>query len=450
MKNIPQMAIGIQLILTSLLPAVAIAVEQADKTESTGRTAYFAQMPFRESPFADLRGIYPISRQKSDTYNHFRFEFDSQDRPVEISFRLGDRIRNLNLAANVLTFAPVTRIEYDNGRETRTFHDAHMNRMTVNGSVYTEVFEYDADGNRKSLEFLGIDGEAVESDWGIARYSWRISKDGTVTENRFNLQNEPIEIRPGFPFFCLKLHYDQNGWLTLMENYGKDCDTLTTNELNAAQDKLQYTASGDMYAWNVYDASDQRSVGNGPRVARGVRGFDSLGQEIIEFYEDEFGNLMTNAYGWTHAKTEFDLNGNMIGRLNYGLEGKPALNEQLGFAGYRMQFDETGMNRLLLNYVDAQGNPAVHRVRGYYLVRTHYDDSGNPILTRFEGIDGEIVNRLDNGVGIIERHYDGLGRLNRVELFNKDHQPVRHRTEDWHRTSYLYRGDGPLIEVHKN
>jgi hypothetical protein len=325
-----------------------------------------------------------------------------------------------------------------------------MNPTTGNGDAFSEVYEYDTDGNRSSLTFYDVAGEPVESGWGIARYQWRISKDGTVTENRFNLAGEPVEIRPGFPFYCLKLHYDQNGWLALMENYGKNCKALTENELNAAQDKLQYTAAGDMYAWNVYNGEQQRSAGNGPRVARGLRGFDTLGQDASERFEDANGKPMTNAYGWTHSKARFDRYGNMIFRLNYNFKDLPAINEQLGFAGYHMQYDETGLHRLSLKYLDEHKQAAVHKKRGYHQVVSHYDAAGNMVRTRFEDVGGEIVNRIDSGVGIIERVYDEQNRLSSIELFDKDHRPVRHAREDWHRSTYIYHANGPLLRIEKS
>jgi len=445
-----QILVLILILLCQFVPSQTVGDELAHVGTNVNSTAYFAQMPFRESPFADLRGIHPISEQQAANYNHFRFLYDAYGRPIEISFRLGNRVRDLNLSANALTFAPVTRIRYRDGQEIRTFFDKYMNPTTGNGDTFSEVYEYDRDGNRSTLSFLDIEGQSIDNGWGIARYEWSVSRDGTVTENRFNLKGEAAEIRPGFPFYCLKLHYDQNGWLALMENYGKTCQELTQNELNAAQDKLQYTAGGDMYAWNVYDSNEQRSEGNSPRVARGLRGFDALGQDISERYEDAQGKPMTNAYGWTQSKAEFDEYGNMIQRFNYDLAGQLAVNEQLGYAGYEMEFDEDGMNRLVLRYLDEQLRPAVHKTRGYHEVRTGFDANGDLERIQYLGVNGESVNRLDNGIGTIERRYDDKHRLVSVELFDKDLQPIRHAREDWHRSTYIYHSAGPLIRIERS
>jgi hypothetical protein len=262
-----------------LVPVVALFLltfeapafgDQIDALPTTAeRVAYYAHMPFRETPFADLRGIYPITAFEARRHKHFRFVYDAKDRPVEVSFRFGDETQNLNITRNALTFTPVIRIEYEDGRETRSFYDRFMNPTLANGA-FREEYELDDDGNRLSLKFYDVEGARIESDWSVYAYEWSIDRRGTVTEKRFNSQGEPVSIRPHFPFYCLKLHYDQRGLLALMENYGKTCEELTLNNLNAAQDKLQYNTRGGFYAWNVYNAEEERSLGNGPMVARGI------------------------------------------------------------------------------------------------------------------------------------------------------------------------------------
>ena len=282
---------------------------------------------------------------------------------------------------------------------------------------------------------------------GVYVYEWSIDRTGTVTETRVGRGGKAVSIRPHFPFYCLKLHYDQRGLLALMENFGETCNELTLNKLNAAQDKLQYNASGGIYAWNVYDANEQRSVGNGPMVARGIMERDALGHTTREYYEDANGRIMTNAYGWTNTYASFDDVGNMVGRFNHDADGKRINNSQLAYSGYTMDFDEDGEHRLRLSYQNADGSPATHLTRGYHAVRAEYDDQGNRIRLRFEDPAGELVNRKDYCAAVFQYSYDDRNRISSMRLFDEKLQPARHCENGWHERTYHYHPQGPLSHV---
>jgi len=431
----------IALICTTVAAAAANPVS-AD-VAAGGRVGYYAHMPFRETPFADLRGIYPLTAEAAQIHKHYRLVYDTAGRVVEVSFRLGDALQELNVSRNALTFTPVTRIRYDDGRETRTFFDRHMNPATANG-VYREVYELDRDGNRNALYFYDVDGRRIESDWGVYEYRWSVDRRGTVTEQRTDESGDPVAIRPHFPFYCLKLHYDQRGLLALMENFGFDCETLTRNELNAAQDKLQYNAMGGIYAWNVYDADEQRSIGNGPMVARGIMERDALGHTTREYYEDAAGRMITNAYGWTDTYAKFDRHGNMIERSNRDVDGNLANNPALGYARYVLEYDETGQHRVRLSYFDADGNAVAHRKRGYHDVVSDYDSRGNRIRNRFLDTDGAPVERTDTCAAYYGYEYDKRNRPISLRLFDARQRPAQHCADGWHETRYYYHPDGPL------
>jgi hypothetical protein len=410
------------------------------------RVAYFTQMTFRETPFADLHGIYPIAEEQSKNHNHYRFSYDSLGRPVEVSFRLGDDIRNLNVSSNALSFAPVIRIEYGEGMEVRTFFDRFMNPTLANGA-FREVYEVDEDGNRISLRFYDVEDARIESNWGIYIYEWTVNRRGTVTETRSDSHGEPVSIRPHFPFYCVKLHYDQQGLLALMENYGTTCEELTLNDLNAAQDKLQYDARGGFYAWNVYDAEEKRSVGNGPMVARGIMERDDLGHTTREYYEDVGGKVMTSSYGWTNSYASFDEHGNMVERFNHDATGKRTNNPLRGYSGYIVTYDKSGKRRTNLIYQDADGSAATHLTRGYHSVKTEYDDRGNRVRSRFEDSAGDLVNRKDFCAAVFEYEYDDRNRLVSRRLLDKELLPARHCEGGWSETTYHYHPKGPLSHI---
>lgn len=431
----------IAILLLLALPGMGIAGESFSDQ-------YFAKMPFRETPFADLRGIIPISQEKAKIHKHYRFRYDEFARLIEISFRMGDQIQDLNISRNVVTFAPVIRIQYQGNKEIRTFFDRHLNAILSNG-VFREVYQLDGDGNRQKLVFFDPDGKRISSLWGIFEYQWQIDRKAVVTEQRLNEKSEAVSIRPGFPFYCLKLHYDQRGFLALMENYGKDCSKLSLNSLNGAQDKLQYDNKGNMYAWNVYDEKEHRSIGNGPKVARGIMESDDMGNTLREYYQDTEGNMMSNSYGWTDTYAGFDHFGNMISRFNHDREANRMDNPDLGYSGYEIQFDKTGQKRVSLKYLDQNLNPAEHKKRGYHLVESQYDQKGNLIRFLFKNTQGLLVNRKDNCAAIYEYQYDNKNRRIQMLLLDENKNPTVHCQSGWSETRYFYHPTGALLKTER-
>ncbi|MGB1200914.1 MAG: hypothetical protein ACPG5R_05065 [Cognaticolwellia aestuarii] len=310
----------------------------------------------------------------------------------------------LTIGRNAVTHAPHIKIRYEDNKEIRTFFDQFGHQTKANG-VYREVYSLDDLGQRTSMYFENESGERTESNWGVYEYKWEVDKRGTVTENRFDLEGKVEEIRPGFPFYCLKLHYDQRGYLAMMENYGKDCSQLTKNKLNGAQDRLIYNAHGFMEAWNVYDDNEQRIKGNSPNVAIGKMEHDSFGNTTREYYLDEKRLPISNAYGWFDSRAKFDQHGNMISRFNYDEKGQKANNPNLGYAGYVLTYDQQGLHRISIAYFDKNNIPVNHMIRGYHSALTEYDMLGRKRKITYLDKTQSVVNRKDNGIAVITFNY---------------------------------------------
>jgi YD repeat-containing protein len=406
-------------------------------------TEYYSTLPFRESPFADLRGIHPLTAEQAAARNHFRFEYDGLGRPIRISFRLGEVLRELNHASNFFFASSRMDIEYGQGEERRRFFDRHGNPVSVQGA-YRQRFELDDMGYREALHFEDAAGQSVQNDWGIARYHWRIRPDGTVIEHREDLAGEPVAMRPNLPFYELHLHYGPGGWLALMQNFGLD-GVLVDNALHAAQDKLEYEADGDMRAWNVLDRNHRPVRGNSPHVARGVGEYDRWGYDVGSRYEDEKGEPIRSAYGWGRGTVRHDRFGNMIERRTGDEHGNPGINELLGYAGYRLGWDESGLNRLSLEYFGVDGEPVVHRQRGYHVVRSSYDDRGNRIRNAYFDTAGQAVNRIDTGFASIAYRYDERNRLVETRYFDRRGAPVNHAEKGWAIERLEYNRAGEVV-----
>lgn len=373
----------------------------------------YSQLPFRETPFADIKGIFPISDKLAQGRKHYLLTYDNLDRVVEMQFLQDGKTVPLNINKNVVTNAPHIKITFSDNKEVRTFFD-QFGQATQSNGAFKEVYSLNNKGERVALQFEDKAGNKITNNWGIYQYTWDIDAKGTVTEQRIDKNGQAAKIRPGFPFFCLKLHYDQRGFLAMMENFGKDCKTLTQNNMNAAQDKLTYNKHGFMYSWNVYDAQENRAKGNGPNVATGMMEHDSYGNTTREYYLDEFGNQIHNAYGWFDSVATYDNHGNMSSRFNYDPDGNKARIETLGYSGYKLTYDKQGRNRTSLSYYDQHDKPTMHLQRGYHSVQHFYNAQNQVIKIQFLDLQGRLTNRLDNGIAYIEYEYTaaGLKRIN--------------------------------------
>ncbi|WDI30970.1 hypothetical protein PUV54_13500 [Hyphococcus flavus] len=379
---------------------------------------YFATLPFRETPFAPLSGIHRLTEADAAQRNHFRFEYDRKGRPIRVAFMLGDLVREVNDAANYYFYTPVVEISYGPSTETRIFFDKHGNRINANGDVFREQYTLDKNGYRKELTFYDHKDEPSANSWGVVRYEWSILDDGEVIEKRFDTEGNLAPLRASLPFYETRLHYGYAGWLSVMRNYGLE-GKLVLNELNAAQDMLEFNANGDIMSWNVLDVNGDLIDGNSPRIARGIMEKNEFGYDISERYENAAGERVMNAYGRTYNKTTYDEFGNYLERGNYTLDGSSLLiNEQRGYAGFRYEYDPSGHNRISLELFDENKKGVANATSGFARVEYDYDQQGNMIEIRFLTTDGVLMDRNDTGLAIIQHEYDSRGRRIETRYLN--------------------------------
>ena len=417
--------------LVFLIPLASGAVSgEMPKLQPLGEAkfvAYFYTLPFRESPFANVVGIHPMSETEAANRNHYRFEYDSLHRPIRITFMLGDTPRQTNRTANFFFRTSRIDISYVSSRETRMFFDRFGNPALARG-VFKEIYELDEAGYRTRLTFQNADGTRAQSDWGVAEYLWQVEKDGTVIEKHFNLDGDTVVKRPNLTFYTLRLNYGPHGWLSLMENYGPEGKVLVNNTMNGAQDKLEYDANGDMRAWNVFDENRVRVKGNSPRVHRGLRDYNSNGFIARTYYEDENGVRMKSVNGWGESTTTYDKYGNMLERWTHTVDGKKrAINERLQYSGYLKEWDKTGLLELSRKYMLADGTaPATHANVGAHIVKFEYDEVGNTTKLRHYDADGNLVSSRDFGAAIIAFEYDDKNRVTARKLMDVNGKLTNH------------------------
>ena len=395
----------IYLILVFCLAIINNSEANASKNTDELKVVYYSTIEFVETPLSYLKGSVPLKKNVALSRNHYRFSYDSQNRLISIAFYNGTTSKNPDHTANLFTLAHRMKFSYQENVEKVTFFDTKGKQTNVLGSCSQFVFKLNKLGFRESLHFLDTNGNRVENSWNIFEYKWEYLNDGAVLEDRFNKQGKQVSIRPGFEFYKLKLYFNTLGHITLMQNVDKD-GNLIENTSGASQDKITTNASGNFLQWQVLDNKHKLEKGNGPDVAIGIQKFNNFGYESELEHRDENNHPMYSAYGICISKTEFDRFGNISERAFYNEMNKPSNHKSAGYHKLKIKWDKFGNSRELLSYFDINDKPTNHVTRGYHAVKYHYHRNKNLIRIDYLDVNGQLVNRKDNGIAYMTYQYN--------------------------------------------
>ncbi len=201
-------------ILLALAGMVFSCTPKAEDTSNN--TEYFRHIQFTETPYDQITGIYPLSKEEAKEINHYRFDYNENGKLAEVSFR-----RGTNLLSYSSLGSPVIKIEYLPGKEIQTYFDKDGKQQKRVGA-WKAVYKLDENGNRTGLSFEDKDGNKMTNRNEIAYYTWKVLDDGMVQEKRYNLKDEETVMNPFCPFYELRFSYDNAGRPVRMANYMAD------------------------------------------------------------------------------------------------------------------------------------------------------------------------------------------------------------------------------------
>ncbi len=383
---------------------------------------YFSSILLRESPYPYPQGIVPLTQKEALSRKHYRFMYNPKQQLIEVSFWHKNTRVDPNHTANYFMQTSIQRMSYFDDQQIVTYFDRFENPVTLGEGVIRDVYSLDEFGKRVHLHFEDVNGHKVENRWNISDYEWAVQLDGSVIEDRYDLKGQPQNLRTGFPFNRIRLCYEPNGMLALMQNIDST-GKLINNETGVAQDRLTFDALGRWYGWTVLDADNNLKEGNGPGVAKGVNIPDKYGYETKLHYEDRLGQSIKGRYGFYVGRRSYDEFGNYDATWFEDSQGNLKVNELHGYAYADYTWDTSGINLLSIAFYDAQKRP-VMRKGGYHKMVRSYNPDGLLGKIAFYGTEDEKVNRSDNGAHYYEYKYHSNNALQERRRFDKEDREI--------------------------
>ena len=319
---------------------------------SSNNTEYFRHIQFTETPYDQITGIYPLSKEEAKKINHYRFDYNENGKLAEVSFR-----RDMNLLSYSSLGSPMIKIEYLPGKEVQTYFDKDGTQQKRVGA-WKAVYKLDENGNRTGLSFEDKDGNTMTNRNEIAYYTWKVLDDGMVQEKRYDMKDEETIMNPFCPFYELRFSYDNTGRPVRMANYMADtlydCTAENCGDIGVSYFTFKNNEKGGLTYFSVHNTRGQLS------------------------------NLYS---GWAKFENKLDENGNVLERVSYDQDDELLSGKSMPINAY--VYDDYG-SVVETNFLDKNRNP-FENDRGAATIRYSYDKIGNPVDTVYLSAAKEVV-----------------------------------------------------------
>jgi len=334
------------------------------------KTEYYRHLIFRETPFSDTRGNHQIDMATAQKETHYRFVYDSQDRLVEVSHRLGDFIINDNDNwDSFIWFSPKMTIEYSRAQEVRYYYNRLDKKIEAHGKMHKAVFDLNEKGQRTAVKFYDKDDKPSENSWGIHTYQWTILGEGNVMEKRFNLKDESQPIRPNFTFHTVKLEYGDDDLLDFVHHLD-DNGNYINNTMKAAMDRIVYDQEENFSRWMVFDKDLKLVNGNAPEFAIGEHLYDARGNKVELRGFGVIGERKAMPTGVARVLNIYD-------KYNNQIEVKILDLEDNLLQRVKREYSKDGKRIEWIRYVDENGKLHIPQGANFAAIKFDYKQDGS-------------------------------------------------------------------------
>lgn len=370
------------------------------------------------------------------------------------------------------------RYTYENGRKIREeyYDEKGMPSFRTDIGCAIQTFEYDGKGEVCTEAYYGLDGEPVlRKDTGYAMVTYRDNENGQRCFVRFYDKDGRLVI--GAKDHCAGYNYtyDDRGNREKVQYVGLDEELMIRRDLGYAQVKYKYDAHGNVKEGRYFDEDGKPAIRKGEGYAWYTSKYDDDGNWLETCYYIGEGEtpVLRQDKGYFKVVNEYYDDGKLKSQKFYGLGGEPELviSTEYGCAGFEYEYDdeyecdyenkfglkyeqnEKGI-RKTIRYIGLDGKPMIRKELGFAVKETIYDkedhaifevyfddsddknitvrkeggyaafqdifENGTWIEGRYYDIDGKLTLRNDNGYAVIKNEYDEYGQRIKEYYYGED------------------------------
>jgi len=360
----------------------------AHESSTVHHEAFFANLPFWESPYVPFKGACPITAAEASKRVHLKLDYDKDNRVIAAHIKIGDHYKEFEgFFGNLYINAPLTKVSYHNNLELHDFYDRFGSRTTVQGNIYQKVYEKDEHGRNILLSFLDSKGAHTTDMFGVQEYRWSHQQDGGIIEERLDSKGKIVPLRGDFVLGRTKMYFNDQGYFGTLQNVDEK-GRITNTSSGVAQYAYYYDAQGRFQRWEVYDANGERT--RGPSHTSGEQNtFHGYDLENIIFF-DASGHPATHWSGAQIWHFEVDRFGNRVLLEFRDGDGKP-MNANNNYARRTWEWSEDGRHLLSETYFDKDGNPAEHKGTGIHKINYIRDAQGRVVDSKTFNKTNELI-----------------------------------------------------------
>jgi hypothetical protein len=371
-------------------------------------TKYFLKLTGVISPYQAYRPRIPITEKEAESTNHYRVNYDSKGRISRIMhFSKGLLNDNSYLRTSVVA------MEYGDTLFIRRYFDQNNEPASVwrhyygrgDENIYKEVFELDSAGTRKSLMLFNDKDEQIETGYGTYRFEWETLDDGSFIQRAFKRNGEINILMDYFDFLVTRITEDENGYLDLVENYGKDGSEMVLSEKKgAAYVDFHFDEYGNEESYSFHDTK-------GDLINRSDTGFGSYGYAKVKYIRKTPSKGINDGY----ETIFFDKNNRQTTPSD-------------GVARHVDYFNDNG-DYSATEYYSINDEKIAPAGIGYFRSERHYNEAGDKSETKYFDTDGHLTNNPGNGAAIVSFIYDNSRVITRIEKQDKDGNSLEESAE---------------------
>lgn len=352
----------------------------------------YRDMIFRSSPYAELQGRHPVTKETIGYGQCYRFIRNEKGQVTRIERWFRKTIARGGYSRfGAIASAAIVTFDYNDHQIIRRYRDENNQPMENYWGVAEEIFTLDELGHKKTLTYKDKDGNRVADSRGVWVTKWDVSQDGkTVIEDRSNKDGTPAKLNEFLDFGRIKMLFDEHGLRSETWNIDAQGNLLNSPQRQVALIKTfwdESTFDEKKIAW--YDA-DKKLKNLSPYEKRpGIHGFSS------EVYEHD-------SNGYTVGMIQFDSTGRIVTLPGDGSVFSRNIYDTEGFV-YDVRF------------FNSNGKPTVNG-NGVARIEIIRDETGRTLQNRFYDLRGALTNRKNDGVAVFEVTYtEGEPNIERLD-----------------------------------